>query len=208
MQQNISSRRRSGHSCCRQCSSWAMYWQLQKFTTTLKAGLILTQVCGVKYPWLGHGADGASYSVFRDCHGIHYWYVCLSFLTNPPNGRLIGFGDYVPKTHLGRSLAFPMVIGGILFVGFIIGSIRTLVLQGGSTKVSRRMLEWARQRALQSLDHENGTIRVGLFRKHDVGNSAATQIERRRQEFDTMRKVQHRARRVNQLLALGVSAGA
>ncbi len=162
----------------------------------------------MKYPWLGHSADWASHSVFRDCHGIHYWYVCSSFLTDPPNGHLQGFGDYAPKTHLGRSLAFPMVIGGILFVGLIIGSIRTLVLQGGSTKVSRRMLEKARQRALESLDHENGTIRVGLFRKHDVGNSAATELGRRQQEFDTMRKVQNRARRVNQLLALGISGGA
>ena len=82
-----------------------------------------------------------------------------------------------------------MVIGGILFVGLIIGSIRTLVLQGGSTKVSRRMLEKARQRALRSLDPDVGTIRVGVFRKHDVGSSAATELERRQQEFDTMRKV-------------------
>ncbi|KAK4690447.1 hypothetical protein P7C71_g6348, partial [Lecanoromycetidae sp. Uapishka_2] len=119
-----------------------------------------------------------------------------------------GFGDYAPKTHLGRSLAFPMVIGGILFVGLIIGSIRSLVLQGGSAKISRRMLERARVRALQSLNHENGTIRVGLFRKHDVGNSATTELEKRRQEFNTMRKVQKRARRSNQLLALGVSGGA
>lgn len=101
-----------------------------------------------------------------------------------------------------------MVIGGILFVGLIIGSIRTLVLQGGSTKVSRRTLEKARQRALQSLDHESGTIRVGLFRKHDVGHTAPTELGKRRQEFDTMRKVQYRARKVNQLLALVVSGGA
>lgn len=31
----------------------------------------------------------------------------------------IGFGDFTPKTHLGRSLFFPMAVGGIVFVGMV-----------------------------------------------------------------------------------------
>ena len=120
----------------------------------------------------------------------------------------IGFGDYVPTTHLGRSLLFPTAVGGILFVGLIIGSIRTLVLSGGSTKVTRRMLERCRETALQSLDHENGTIRVGLFRKHVAGKNVDSELELRRQEFQLMRKVQARSKRMNQLIALGVSGAA
>jgi len=34
-----------------------------------------------------------------------------------------GYGDFNPKTHLGRSLFCPMAIGGILFVGLIVASI-------------------------------------------------------------------------------------
>jgi hypothetical protein len=101
-----------------------------------------------------------------------------------------------------------MAIGGILFVGLIIGSIRTLVLSGGSTKVTRRMLERCRQRALQSLDRENGTIRVGLFRKHAAGKDVDTELELRRQEFQLMREVQVRSKRMNATIALGVSGGA
>ena len=101
-----------------------------------------------------------------------------------------------------------MAIGGILFVGLIIGSIRTLVLSGGSTKVSRRMLQKCRERALQSLDHENGSIRVGLFRKHAAGRNVATELEFRRQEFQLMRKIQVRSKIVNHMIALGVSGGA
>ena len=101
-----------------------------------------------------------------------------------------------------------MAIGGILFVGLIIGSIRTLVLSGGSTKVTRRMLERCREGALQSLDHKNSTIRVGLFRKQAAGKDVNTELASRRQEFELMRKVQGRSKRMNQLIALGVSGGA
>src|SRR3989440_8431335 len=37
-------------------------------------------------------------------------------------------GDYTPHTHLGRSLLFPFAIGGIVFLGLVVASIRSLVL--------------------------------------------------------------------------------
>ena len=45
----------------------------------------------------------------------------------------IGFGDYSPHTHLGRSLLFPIATGGILLTGLIIAKISTEV----STTVSK-----------------------------------------------------------------------
>lgn len=101
-----------------------------------------------------------------------------------------------------------MAIGGILFVGLIIGSIRTLVLSGGSTKVSRRMLERCRERALESVEHEGGTIRVGLMRRQGVGKHLDDELEIRKHEFNLMRQVQKRAKRGNQLVALMLSGGA
>lgn len=65
-----------------------------------------------------------------------------------------------------------------------------------------------RERALARLDHENGTIRVGLFRKHPSGQHLTTELEMCRHEFELMRKLRVRARRVNQGIALLVSGGA
>lgn len=120
----------------------------------------------------------------------------------------MGFGDFSPKTHLGRGLLFPMAIGGILFVGLIIASIRTLVLERGSHKVSRRQVEIVRQKALKRLNPDEGSVRLRLLgRKHDVGNEPSSELERREQEFNLMREIQSRASTNNRLMALGISAG-
>lgn len=47
----------------------------------------------------------------------------------------VGLGDYSPKTRVGRGLLFPFAIGGILMVGLVVGSIRSLVLERGKEKV-------------------------------------------------------------------------
>lgn len=165
--------------------------RLQPFTQELKAGHTLIQVSD--NPSFLHTAIPKSTTVY---------FTIVTLFT-------IGFGDYAPATHLGRGLLFPMAIGGILFVGLIIGSIRTLVLQGGSMKVSRRTLERARQRALASLDHDNNTMRVGFFRKHDAGGkNVTTEMALREQEFNLMQQIRDRTRKINQIIALGISAGA
>ena len=43
----------------------------------------------------------------------------------------VGLGDYSPATHVVRALLFPFAIGGILIVGLVVGSIRSLVLERG-----------------------------------------------------------------------------
>jgi potassium channel subfamily K len=118
----------------------------------------------------------------------------------------IGFGDLPPKTHLGRALLFPMAIGGILFVGLIIASIRTLVLQRGSRKVSRRTVEKGRRAAMKRMDVENGHVRLGFARKHGIGKHAASELDRREQEFNLMRRIQKEAYRKNATIALSLSA--
>jgi potassium channel subfamily K len=76
----------------------------------------------------------------------------------------IGVGDdFTPKTHLGRSLLFPFAIGGIVTVGLVIGSIRSLVLERGKKKMEARFTEKRRQRILTKLEGKR-TIRSG-FRK-------------------------------------------
>ena len=117
----------------------------------------------------------------------------------------IGFGEFTPKTHLGRSLFFPFSIGGILFVGLIIASIRTLVLESGSRKISTRMVEKARHKAIKHGDPATGTFKLRGFQERKV-ESHLSELDRREQEFEIMREVQRQAANDNRTIALAVSA--
>ena len=116
----------------------------------------------------------------------------------------IGFGDLVPTTHLGRSLFFPFAVGGILFVGVIIANIRTLVLESGSVKVSTRLVEKARYKAIKSGKPEEGILKIRGMYKRDT--NADTELERRGKEFSIMREIQAAAARNNRLFALAFAA--
>ena len=82
-----------------------------------------------------------------------------------------------------------MAIGGILFVGLIVASISSMVLDRGSTKVSVRMIEKARQRSVKRL----------------AGNQAISELERREEEFNLMRKVQATTAKFNRMIVLSIS---
>lgn len=117
----------------------------------------------------------------------------------------IGFGDYTPQTHLGRSLYFPMAVGGILFVGLIIANIRSLVLESGSEKISTRMVEKARFKALNSGDPRNGKLKLRGISTRQI--DASNELERREQEFQIMRDVLAQAAYDKRMITLAVSAG-
>ena len=119
----------------------------------------------------------------------------------------IGYGDFTPRTHLGRGLFFPMAIGGILFVGLIVASISTMVLDPVSTKVSIRTMERVRQKALKTFDAKSGNVQLHPFKKDKIDNSASSELDRREREFDVMRKVQRTASTYNRTIALSVSLG-
>ena len=100
-----------------------------------------------------------------------------------------------------------MAVGGILFLGLIIASIRTLVLERGTTKVTVRMLEKARQKALRKGDLSSGTVQVGPGKKRNIAKGATSELSRREQEFNIMREVQRSAGRTNNMMALSISTG-
>ena len=91
-------------------------------------------------------------------------------------------------THLGRSLFIPMAVGGILFVGLIVTSISSCVLEAGTKKISTRNTEKARQQVMRKVDSA-GTIRVSMFHKKRkiTLEKGATEIEQREHEFLLMR---------------------
>ena len=93
-----------------------------------------------------------------------------------------------------------MAIGGIIFVGLIIANIRTLVLESVSVKVSTRLIEKARYKAIKSGDPANGIVKVRATRRRSTNGS--TELERREKEFHIMREIQRTAGQDNRLLAL------
>lgn len=62
----------------------------------------------------------------------------------------IGLGaPFVPITHTGRSLLFVYAIGGVVAVGLVIGSIRSMVLEQGKQKIFARLTEKRREKVAQ-----------------------------------------------------------
>ncbi|RDW85639.1 putative potassium channel [Coleophoma crateriformis] len=123
----------------------------------------------------------------------------------------IGIGDYSPTTHLGRALLFPFAIGGIIILGLVIGSIRSLVLERGKEKMGSRMVEKHRRVLLKRL-HKKGKGQVLEPIKDDKASISRSSIqeelterERREQEFKLMRKVQKVAGRNRKWISLLIS---
>lgn len=111
-------------------------------------------------------------------------------------------GNFVPTTDLGRGLLFPFAIGGIIIIGLVISSVRSLVVERGSQKLSARMQEKVRQRVVRQIaaaERGKTTKSRGLF---TISNTDAQQLaegptakradelERRQTEFHMMRRVQ------------------
>lgn len=121
----------------------------------------------------------------------------------------VGIGDdFTPKTHTGRSLLFPFAIGGIIMVGLVIGSIRSLVLERGKQKLDARMTEKKRRQALRSLNENSDSIRVGYFRKLDFAQRGLSETQRREQEFHVMREIQDVSERTRKWISLLISVTA
>ncbi len=131
----------------------------------------------------------------------------------------IGVGDdYTPKTHLGRGLLFPFAMGGIIILGLVVGSIRSLVLERGKKKMAARLTEKTRVRLLkeiQKIGNEKKLMKrkgaMGLEKDTtkaltmDPGEGEMSELERRQAEFEAMRKVQDWAATQRKYMSLGVS---
>ncbi|KAF2691837.1 voltage-gated potassium channel [Lentithecium fluviatile CBS 122367] len=115
-------------------------------------------------------------------------------------------GEYVPKTHTGRTLLFFYAIGGIVSVGLVIGSIRSLALERGKEKMSARFMEIKRQKVLASVDGEERTIKLGWFEKTKFSERGLSEVQRREQEFRVMRRIQEKAERNRRYTALAMSS--
>ena len=109
---------------------------------------------------------------------------------------------------MGRSLFIPFAIGGIVILGLVVGSIRTLVLERGQKKISARMMEKKRLRAVNSVGDGRQRIRVSRFQTMKFVESYTDAAQKREQEFRAMRRVQYCAERDRKWIALAVSTTA
>ncbi|KAF1945119.1 potassium channel-like protein [Clathrospora elynae] len=117
-------------------------------------------------------------------------------------------GEFVPKTHSGRALLFPYAIGGLLMVGLVVGSIRSLILEHGKQKMAARFMEVKRQKVLSSIDEDERTISIGPFEKIEFSQKGLSETQRREQEFHVMRRVQELSERKRRYTALAISTAA
>ena len=122
-----------------------------------------------------------------DSDGV--WWSNFTLLT-------IGIGDFSPTTHLGKSLLFPFAIGGIVILGLVIGSIRSLVLERGEKKIAARMVEKKREKVVSQMDGdvEEQKIKISpIFRNIRLKREGKSEYQRRGEEFRLMRRIQQYA---------------
>lgn len=144
--------------------------------------------------------------VFSHVEGWEYtnavYWADLTLLT-------IGLGsDFHPETHTGRTLFLFFAIGGIIIIGLVIGSIRTLVLERGKAKLSARMMEKKRRQAIASVDPRKHRIKINRFKTMKFDNDDLDPAKRRQLEFSVMRAVQDCAERDRRWMALAISTTA
>ena len=120
----------------------------------------------------------------------------------------VGIGDYAPSTHLGRGLLFPFAIGGIIILGLVIGSIRTLVLERGKKKIGSRILEKQRRAHLERMMKNKAHHLTPIESQQQAREMGMSEQQRREEEFQMMRKIQEKASRNQKWQALLISGGA
>jgi potassium channel subfamily K, other eukaryote len=124
----------------------------------------------------------------------------------------VGFGDFSAVTNLGRALLFPYALVGVISLGLVIGSIRSLVLERGKLKLDARMVEKGRRNFVRKLIRkgkddllqpiaQSGSLSRTLTNEHGM-----TELERRNEEFHMMRKIQAKAARRRRWMALFISS--
>lgn len=118
----------------------------------------------------------------------------------------IGLGDYSPSSTVGRGLIIPFAICGVLMVGLVIGSIRSLVLEHGKEKMIARIIEKRRESAVNNVDGRKQTIKVSWFAQADFSTDPSlSPAQQREEEFKVMRRVQKTAESERRYVALATS---
>lgn len=182
------------------CTVWGAYRgeYPKEFELTMSQRTLMLQTISYMVYLLGGAAIFAKVERWQFSDAV-YW-ANFTLLT-------VGIGDFVPVTHIGRSLLFPYGIGGIVILGLVIGSIRSMVLERGKKKLGSRMIEKKRERALKKI-HKNGEAKklTPITSEQKAQELDMSEQERRREEFLLMRKIQKKASQKQKWTALLISS--
>ncbi|EGX95714.1 potassium channel, putative [Cordyceps militaris CM01] len=123
----------------------------------------------------------------------------------------VGFGDFAPTRSLARALLLPYALIGIVSLGLVIASIRSMILDRARRRVAIRMEEKTRRRLVRTLTKTgNDTIlrpMSGGDEDASLSPHVTNEYERRKVEFELMRSIQDRALRRRQWMDLSASFG-
>ena len=172
----------------------------KEFTLTMSQRTLMLQTISFMVYMVGGAAVYAKIEGWKLLDAVYFTNYTL--LT-------VGIGDYAPTTHLGRGLLFPYAIGGIVILGLVVGSIRSLVLERGKKKLGSRMVEKKREAMLKNMRKKNDTARlIPVESKEYAAQIGMDEGERRKEEFHLMREIQNRASTRQKWTALIVSVTA
>lgn len=118
----------------------------------------------------------------------------------------IGVGNIAPATHLGRGLLFPYAVGGIVILGLVISSIRTLMLERGRQKIGVALADMTRRLLVKEALSDRKRLRgIVPDLRPDGKDETLTERERQKREFITMRRVRQLASVQHKWVSLIVS---
>ncbi|KAJ5772263.1 hypothetical protein N7520_002792 [Penicillium odoratum] len=119
----------------------------------------------------------------------------------------IGIGNFAPSTHLGRGLLFPYAVGGIVILGLIISSIRTLMLERGRQIMANSLAARTRRFLVKQATSDNNRLRglVPDLPPRDQETDEITERERQKREFITMRRIRQVATVQHKWISLAIS---
>lgn len=124
----------------------------------------------------------------------------------------VGFGDFSAATPLGRALLLPYALIGVISLGLVVGSIRSLVLERGQRQLSARLIEKKRKRTIRRMVRRGKddmltpvTDEVADDDDLERSTTSLTEYQRRKREFELMRKIQVRAEHRRRWMAMGIS---
>ncbi|TWU75019.1 Potassium channel [Metarhizium rileyi] len=126
----------------------------------------------------------------------------------------VGFGDFAPKTTLGCGLLIPYALIGVISLGLVISSIRSMILERGRRRLDARMEEKNRRRIIRTMTKRG---RDGILSPIDddtlsnwdpeTTDLPPNEFDRRRTEFLLMRKIQQQASTRRKWMAMAISTG-
>ena len=177
--------------------AWREHYSREYNLTTSQRTLMLQTIIFCIY-LLGGAAVYAKIESWRFLDAL-YW-ADYTLLT-------VGIGNFAPTTHLGRGLLFPYAVGGIVILGLIISSIRTLMLEKGRQKIGDILTDHTHKflvkKAFSGRSRLHGI--VPPLGEESAEAEGRSEREQRKREFIAMRQVRELARVQHKWISLLMS---